>query len=179
MRRAPFLLGALVAALVAGGAPCEASAVTGGAKFGLFLPNGKADGLKGWDNGWGAEVDIGGRLFGPFSLEGGIAVNTAKPSSDSTLSLANFGATLTGKCTLPLGPLSFYAGAGAGYYYLVLEDSRSDENRTDSGPGVHAVAGVLVGSVLVEVKWFEEKLDLGAPRKVDFGGVMLNVGAGF
>ena len=172
-------------------------------KGGMFLPNSSQPGLKNFDTGYNTEVAIGYRPENYAALELGSGYFTASgtvSNSDSRSSKTIYGipVTLTAKAILDLEKFELFGGAGAGYYFAVI-DNRMDffnggipsiqESSHGGALGYHLVAGgeykvserVRFGA---DFKWFVVKpeLQLTDPQNVntkakwDVGGAALNVG---
>jgi len=176
-------IGRVIAALLVAGALLGATIAESqayvGIKGGIFDPNDDNKGLKNWDNGYGAELFFGGDVE-PVSIELGLGGYTTKPDKDANDSLNTGYAAGTAKGYLPLGPVSLYAGGGAGYYFSKL----GDEDVDGSGLGVHLVGGAEfslgVISLLGEVRWSQVKIEFNdASDKTNVGGLMFNVGVIF
>lgn len=156
-----------------------------GIKAGLFMPNSDSKGLDGFDNGFGGEL-FGGMAAGPIDIEFGLGGYSAKPEggdSDDALNVARVNATA--KVHLPLGPVSLFGGAGAGYYYAMI--GSDSDNPDGNGVGFHVVGGAEfslgVAALLAEVQWNQAKIkfeqDGFESDKINIGGLMLNVGVLF
>lgn len=147
-----------------------------GAKAGVFVPNGKERGLDGFDTGYGGELFFGGDL-GPVAVELGLGGYRAEPEASAGDALEAAYVGVTGKLSLPLGPLSFYGGAGGASYF-----ARFGDDVDATGTGVHLVGGAefsvgLVG-VLAELRWNRAELDFGG-GDADVGGLLFSLGIVF
>ena len=184
---ARFLGRFLAAVLVAGGF-IAATAVDGhaliGARAGMFLPNDNSDGLKGFEEGWAAEVFLGGGV-GPVGFEVGAGGYMPEPEGNVDADFNVYYLSGTVKGYLPLGGAALYAGGGIGFYYAELDSGLEGRDTVDgNGIGYHLVMGVEAPLAIValfgEARWNLAEVDLGNLREdIDVGGLTISLGLRF
>lgn len=156
-------------------------------KAGLFMPNGDEKGLKGYENGFGGEVAMGGEI-GPIAIDGGAGYYTTK-FEQGDLALWIVPITVTAKYFIrPTPALSIYVGGGLGYDFGALRGKSVDEleikDKVCQGFEFHAVAGLEVPigpiSLIGEIKWSKADVKFGeSDEKVNIGGLTALAGLAF
>ena len=175
-----------------------------GIKVGGFMPNGKGDttnqgGLKDFDTGYNLELAVGFRPASYAAIEAGTGFYSASrdiaitTTSREKSTIYGVPATITAKAVLPLERSEFFVGAGAGYYFSVLQrDSTNGASSRSSSSHGNALGYHLVGgfdynlgerySLGAEIKWFSTKPKFddaggtGSQTEWEFGGTTLNLG---
>jgi opacity protein-like surface antigen len=154
-------------------------------KGGLFQPNSKDDGLKGFDDGYNAEVALGVRFAKMIGMELGVGYMEAKGdgkaiSKDAKVKTIPYTANLI--LTIPLGSaLNLFAGGGIGYYTTKFSPGSSAEFK---GIGYQGLGGIDFNlgqgfSIGAEYKYIEAKPEYknsGITSKVKVGGSALDAG---
>ncbi len=181
-------IGRLLATFLAAGVFLLATATESqaliGVKAGLFFPNGDSDGLEDWDNGYAAEVFLGGG-GAPIGFEIGLGGYFAEHAETSDLNLGVGYLSGTLKAVLPLGGANLYGGGGVGYYVAEVDSDVAGLDSVDGeGFGYHLVAGVeaplVLVSIFAEARWIHAQVELGdGAGDTNVGGVVASVGVRF
>jgi outer membrane protein W len=168
-------------------------------KAGGFLPNGNGSStgdLKDYDTGLNVEVAAG------FTLAPYVAIEAATGYFGTSRSYNyNFDSNLPTKDTVSGVPLTlsikgivgteradFFAGAGAGYYFCILDQKTPTLNMTQHGNalGYHIVGGIDFKineqwALGAEAKWFTTKPKfeniraIGQKTEWEMGGTLMNL----
>lgn len=203
MKRSVLLSAALLSFIMA--APSIAEDGTYGAfRAGVFLPNSKGDatqqgGMSNFDAGYNMELAIGFRPASYAAIEIGTGFYSSSRDTQNAalgqsekLNAYGVPVTATAKGILSSGPFEFFAGAGIGYYFSLLEREATSggitTNKSFHGNalGYHLVGGadyslnerIALGA---EIKWMSTRPDMDdfsgtGKKKWEFGGTAMNVG---
>ena len=177
----------------------------GSIKIGGFLPNGSGNsashsgGLKDFDTGFNLEASFGTYVAPYAALEASTGfysssrkINDAAYQEESKI--YGVPVSLTIKGLISTEKADFYAGAGAGYYFTLLDKNSHFTNASTSQSvsthsnalGYHLVGGTDfkmndLWSVGAEIKWFSTRPkfedDGGNKVEWEFGGTTLNLTA--
>jgi len=184
--------------LICGVASAQAEDTYLAVKAGGFLPNGKGDatnqgGLKDFDTGYNMEVAIGFRPASYAAIEAASGFYTSERQdtvngSSTKATIYGVPVTITAKGIIPLNKADFFVGAGAGYYFGVLDQSGQPRSSSSHGNalGYHIVGGFDYNisehySLGSEIKWFSTKPEFdannsGVKTKWELGGTTLGLG---
>lgn len=191
-------LGFVLLVLLCGAVSAQAEDTYLSVKVGGFLPNGKGDassqgGLKDFDTGYNTELAIGFKpapyaaievASGFYSAEKQDTVN----GTSTKATIYGVPVTVTAKAILSASKADFFAGAGAGYYFGVLDQSSPARDSSTHGNalGYHIVGGFDYNvsqrySLGADIKWFSTKPEFdannsGLKTEWELGGTTLNLG---
>lgn len=181
-------------------------------KGGLFLPNSDMPGLKNFKKGYNFELAVGAKIHPNIAIEAAAGYYQTEIKDNfvdtyydyyndayytTTPTVSAIPVTLTIKGIIPLGKVDLFAGAGAGYYYTMLENKvkdldgavlgNLDETYNASAFGYHFVGGVdfnitdsvAIGAEIKQVYVKPESDISGYKQKVNMGGTIANAGVKF
>jgi len=170
-------------------------------KAGAFLPNGNGEtsgDLKDYDTGFNVELAAGIKPAPYVAVEAAVGYyrtersynynfDSTKPTDDT---VSGIPLTLTIKGVIETEKADFFAGAGAGYYFCILDQETPTLNMTQHGNalGYHVLGGMdykLSEQIAVggEAKWFATKPKfeninaIGQKIEWEMGGTTLNLTA--
>jgi hypothetical protein len=145
--------------------------------LGIFEPNDRADGLRGYDSDMAFDFGIGSRVSPNLAVEGGLGVYTADMGRNE---VAVVPLTIGARLILPGPVVEPYFGGGFGLYFADLDEPASGIDDSDTTLGGYLSLGIDAWLNPRTALNFEGKYHIAEPRfdgfDVDVSGWTLSLG---
>lgn len=139
------------------------------AHLGLFEPNDRGDGLRGYDTGGGFDLGIGSRVTPNLAIEGTFGAYWADVGPNDVVVAP---LTIGARFIIPSPVFEPYAGLGVGLYFADLDEPDSGINDSDTTFGGYGALGLDAWLNPYTALNFEGKYHFAEP---EFDGIDVDV----